>query len=153
MLKCLALAVALAFGFTVANAETLSGYARVVDGDTLKIGDDYVRLYGIDAPEKAQACGEWLPGPEAAAALSAFIAGREVACEKRDTDRYGRTVATCMAGGDDLGALMVGAGWAWAFTRYSNTYEPRESEARAAGLGVHGKGCETPWVSRARQRR
>ena len=53
--------------------------ARVVDGDTLKVAGVTVRLFGIDAPEAGQTCGDWLPGPEAAAALSAFIAGRNVA--------------------------------------------------------------------------
>lgn len=65
-----------------AGAQTLSGPARVVDGDTLQLGRTYVRLFGIDAPEAGQTCGDWLPGPEAAAALAAFIAGRTVACER-----------------------------------------------------------------------
>lgn len=138
---------------TSAHGQAINGPARVVDGDTLKVGGVTIRLFGIDAPEAGQTCGDWRPGPEAAAALSAFIAGGNVACEPRTVDRYGRTVATCTAGGGDLGARMVATGWAWAFTRYSHDYEGQEAAARAAGLGVHDKGCETPWTWRAQQRR
>lgn len=38
---------------------------RAVDGDTLRIGAESIRLFGIDAPEKAQPCddGRWHSGP------------------------------------------------------------------------------------------
>jgi endonuclease YncB( thermonuclease family) len=39
-----------------AAQEVFEGPARIVDGDTLYIGKDKVRLYGVDAPEKAQTC-------------------------------------------------------------------------------------------------
>ena len=39
-----------------ATAETLSGPVRVVDGDTLELGKERIRLYGIDAPETKQLC-------------------------------------------------------------------------------------------------
>ena len=38
------------------NIAPLVGSARVVDGDTLVIADSKIRLYGVDAPEKAQKC-------------------------------------------------------------------------------------------------
>ena len=38
-----------------AHAETVSGRARVVDGDTIEIKDQKIRLWGIDAPELASA--------------------------------------------------------------------------------------------------
>ena len=68
-----------------------------------------------------------------------------VRCEARTTDRYGRTVAVCYAGGSDLGAQMVQAGMAWAFRRYSLDYVPLEAMAKAARLGVHAHDCEVPW--------
>jgi endonuclease YncB( thermonuclease family) len=44
-----------------------------------------------------------------------FIAARPVSCHQVDYDhKNNRPVATCFAGKDDLQALMVGAGWAWA---------------------------------------
>ena len=34
----------------------ITGKARVVDGDTIHIGDTKIRLHGIDAPEAKQEC-------------------------------------------------------------------------------------------------
>ena len=39
-------------------AQTIVGVAVVVDGDTLRLGDERIRLYGIDAPETAQSCSK-----------------------------------------------------------------------------------------------
>jgi endonuclease YncB( thermonuclease family) len=97
----------------VVGAETSHGFV-VSDGDTVKFGKQRVCLSGIDAPEKAQPCddGKWYPGPLATKALVAFIAGRPVSCHEVDYDhKNNRPVAVCFAGGDDLQALMVSAGW------------------------------------------
>jgi endonuclease YncB( thermonuclease family) len=99
-----------------------------------------VRLFVIDAPEKGQSCddGQWHPGPLAKKALEDFIAGRPVTCKQVDYDaRNNRPVAQCFAGDDDLQAMMVSAGWAWSFGRYSERYVPEEKEAANAKAGVH----------------
>lgn len=49
-----------------------------------------------------------------------------VRCQERTKDRFGRTVAICLLGDEDLGAWMVAQGWALAFRRYSNRYVPGE---------------------------
>jgi len=63
------------------------------------------------------------------------------------------TVALCRGDGEDLGAQMVSAGMAWAFTRYSGDYTGQEARAKAERLGVHGHDCLRPWKWRERQRR
>lgn len=127
---------------------------RVVDGDTLTMDGTTYRLEAFDAPEAGQTCdgGTWLPGPLATAALVRFIAGRPVECRLITRDRYGRTVARCYAGGEDLSALMVAAGWGWAFRRYSVELVSIEAQAKASGLGVHAHDCLPPWEWRARQK-
>jgi endonuclease YncB( thermonuclease family) len=112
-------------------------------------------LFGIDAPEKGQPCddGHWYPGPLATKALVAFIAGRPVSCRQVDYDyKNNRPVATCFAGKDDLQALMVGAGWAWAYTAFSDQYVDAERRAAARGVGVHAHRCQPPWEWRALHR-
>jgi endonuclease YncB( thermonuclease family) len=41
----------------MAASATFSGTAHVVDGDTLRVGTELVRLSGVDAPELSQRCG------------------------------------------------------------------------------------------------
>lgn len=128
---------------------------QVVDGDTVKFGPQLVRLFGIDAPEKGQTCddGQWHPGPLAKKALEGFIAGRPVTCKQVDYDaRNNPPVAQCFAGDDDLQSMMVSAGWAWSFGRYSERYAPEEREAITAKLGVHAHRCQPPWEWRALKR-
>src|SRR6476646_8794798 len=106
------LAVVLALLAMPAAAQT------VVDGDTIKLNGTTYRIWGIDAAETKQACADgWMAGKEATAAMLKLVKGRTVTCEEKVKDRYGRTVALCRADGVDLGAAMVSAGMAWAFTR------------------------------------
>src|SRR4051794_37635652 len=91
----------------------------VTDGDTLKAQGVTWRLWGIDAPESRPACAHgWPAGREATAALRRLVEGGAIVCEMRGHDRYGRSIGLCRAGGKDLGAELVSAGMAWAFTRY-----------------------------------
>ena len=85
--------------------------------------------------------------------LLELIQGKTVVCEAKDTDRYGRTVAICRASGEDLSAIMVREGMAWAFVRYSRDYVDQEARARADRLGVHAHDCLPAWEWRAQQRR
>ena len=138
-----------------ASAEVMTGPVTVSDGDTLSMTGTRIRLFGIDAPENAQTCqraGEtWECGKEAAARLASFLDGKEVQCERRDTDGYGRMVAVCRAGGLDLGEVMVGSGLAVALPKFSDAYVETEARARRGKLGLWGSVFETPAAYRAAQ--
>jgi endonuclease YncB( thermonuclease family) len=128
---------------------------EVIDGDTVKFGSQFVRLFGIDAPENGQTCddGQWQPAPLAKKALEDVIAGRPVNCRQVGYDaRNNRAVAQCFAGNDDLQAMMVDAGWAWSFGRYSDWYVPEEGDAVSRKAGVHAHRCQPPWEWRQIQR-
>jgi endonuclease YncB( thermonuclease family) len=83
---------------------------QIVDGDTVKFGPQLVRLFGIDAPEKAQTCddGQWHPGPLAKKALEDFIAGRPVTCKQLDYDarNNARSEVVVRPSGDCKGRLL-----------------------------------------------
>jgi endonuclease YncB( thermonuclease family) len=98
------------------QAATVSGQASVMDGDTLEMHGQRIRLHGIDAPETPQHCylpdgRTWRCGHTAARRLQDFIGSKTVTCAQKDRDRYGRIVAVCFAGGEDLGAWLVEHGW------------------------------------------
>jgi endonuclease YncB( thermonuclease family) len=144
-------------GSLIAVAVALAAAAvaqTITDGDTLKQGGAIYRLWGIDAPELAQACPDgWPAGRIAATKLQALTAGRSVVCQEKDRDRYGRIVAICRASGEDLGAILVREGLAWAFVRYSSDYVGQEAKAKSDQLGVHAHGCQPAWEWRMQQRR
>jgi endonuclease YncB( thermonuclease family) len=123
-----------------AAAQTVVGQAKVVDGDSLVIGETQVRLFGIDAPEGRQRCNrdgrEWPCGEAAAGKLRSMAENRTVICRQRDTDQYGRAVAICEANGLELNRAMVRSGWATAFQAYSQDYVADEARAKAARLGI-----------------
>ena len=112
------------------------GEARIIDGDTVEIGGERIRLHGIDAPESRQTCTvigeEWRCGESATLALVDETNGQPVTCKGKKRDRYGRLIAVCYVGPYDLNAIMVRKGWALAFRRYSMDYVDEEDDARDA---------------------
>lgn len=143
---------------TAPTAPPLNGQARVIDGDTVEIGETKIRFFGIDAPEMKQKCtdadGRRYPcGVRAQEALQAKIGGRPLACEKKDTDSYGRIVAVCRLEGADINGWMVANGWAVAYTRYAEDYAAAEAEARAAKRGLWSGRFENPARWRHRHQR
>lgn len=134
--------------------DSLTGPARVIDGDTIEVAGRHVRLEGIDAPELAQTCGRafigtWPCGTAAAAALETMIGGAPVTCESRGLDKYGRTLGICFVAGRDINAEMVRQGYAWAFVKYSSSYVQQEAEARALRVGIWQGKAEPAWEFRA----
>jgi endonuclease YncB( thermonuclease family) len=128
----------------------ISGVPIIVDGDTIKIDGRRIRFFGMDAPESAQLCGDqsgaaYACGDKATSELRSLIGQSAVACRQRDTDRYGRAVAVCFVGSEDLSAEMVRKGWALAYRHYSLDYVPQEDEAHYARVGMWVGHFEAPW--------
>lgn len=103
-----------------AAAEQLNGrVVRVVDGDTFILGDGTkqtrVRLADVDAPERP---GQ--PFSEASRrSLAQLVAGRNVAVEVLDIDRYGRPVGRVRIGAISVSREQVRRGMAWSSRAYN----------------------------------
>ena len=137
----------------------ITGKPRVIDGDTLEIAGERIRLHGIDGPESKQTCiadgKRWHCGMEAASALAFKIAQGWVTCRGEDRDRYGRVIAVCYAGGvggPELNAWLVSEGWALAYRRYSQDYIDEEAVAQAAHAGIWRGEFVAPWDWRRGER-
>lgn len=150
----LLLMVSVALCGAFAHAADLTGRVSVIDGDTIEIHGEHIRLHGVDAPESQQTCDArgktYRCGQEAALALADHIGQQTVACEQQDVDRYGRIVAVCRVDGEDLSAWLVSQGWALAYVRYSRDYVDEENNARATKRGIWRGTFMPPWAWRGR---
>jgi endonuclease YncB( thermonuclease family) len=138
-------------------AEAIVGRASVIDGDTIEIRGEHVRLHGIDAPESWQSCkdgdGEnYRCGQEAAMALDKFLAAsRPTRCDVVERDRYQRFVGTCFrADGSDVNRWLVESGNAVDWARYSDgRYAADQATARSNGIGIWRGKFQLPCDARA----
>ena len=148
-------AIMVAAAPAVRAQQSIVGVASVVDGDTIEVHGARIRMHGIDAPESRQECiradgTSWRCGQQAALALSDRIGRATVRCEPRDRDRYGRVVAVCFKGTEDLNRWMVATGWVVAYRKYSLDYVADEERAKRAKIGIWSGSFEMPWDWRAR---
>ena len=140
------------FLFSVSNAEV-----RVVDGDTIHIGKIKYRLEGIDAPETRQNCllkdKQWRCGKIATKSLKERIQDfSKLRCEGSKKDAYGRILAVCFLGNNDINAWMVKNGWALAYTKYSEKYLKEQQYAKKKRLGIWEGDFVSPWDWRKGER-
>ncbi|MAW85219.1 MAG: nuclease [Phyllobacteriaceae bacterium] len=147
----LALVALLAARAERAASLEMQGVAAVIDGDTVRLGGERVRLKGIDAPELDQTCqragATQACGRQARAVLERLTDGRPMRCRGWERDRHGRLLAVCHAGETDLNGAMVASGWAVAF----GAYEAEEARARLERRGMWAGSFDAPRVWRARR--
>lgn len=119
-IAALAVAVALSVSTPAPAGERL----HVIDGDTLRIGGETIRLATIDAPETrgAECLAESLLGDLATRRLEEMTAGRTLTVRRGDPadgraiDRYGRTLGLVFADGEDVAQALVDEGLAMPWT-------------------------------------
>ncbi len=113
---------------------------KVVDGDSIFIGETEIRLQGIDAPEYYQNCydankREYRCGDRAYKALLSLV-NEDLYCKKVSEDYYKRTVAICYSAEKDINREMVRQGWAVAYDQYSDIYVEEEKYAKKNKKGI-----------------
>ena len=106
----------------------------VIDGETLRVGAVVIRLIDVAAPARGQACAA---GPDcggrAAAALADLVRDQTVECHVMGRDGMGRPAGRCDAGGQDVNAALVAAGWARSQTA---AFSAAERDARTQRRGI-----------------
>lgn len=97
----------------------------VVDGDTIRCGDERIRLLGIDAPELQGHCASnrvCVDGDPIASkkSLEDLLQAGEVVIRRFGKDRYGRSLALVSVGGHDLSCHQVTSGSAVYVRKWDN---------------------------------
>lgn len=127
---------------------------KVADGDTITILDTQkaqkkIRLYGIDAPEKAQDFGN-----KSREKLATLVAGKDIAVTVIDIDRYGRNVGRINVDGKEVAEEMLKDGMVWLYTAYCKISECEhwkelETQAKTAKIGLWANpSAQEPWLWR-----
>jgi len=136
--------------FALSNEKIISGKAKVIDGDTIKIDEKKIRLFGIDAPEKEQICKkiylsflifnfqkDYKCGEKATLALLNKLKDKKVKCIiKENKDRYKRNIGICYIKNQDINEWLVNNGYAIAYKKYSKKYVLNEQYAKKNKLGI-----------------
>ena len=132
------------------GSDIIEGNAIVIDGDTIEIHGERIRLDAIDAPESRQTCldaaeARYRCGQKSAFVLADIIERGIISCQFKGRARYKRIIAVCFRGDTNLNAWMVSQGWAVAFRKYGNDYISQEDEARLARRGMWAGSFDMPW--------
>ena len=146
------------------NINKISGFAKVVDGDTIKINSKKIRLYGIDAPETKQKCKktyltisfmsftkDYMCGEVSTQKLIKKINKQKLNCNILDVDRYKRLIGECFKRNINLNSWMVSNGYAVAYRKYSKKYVSDEINAKNNKLGIWQGKFEMPWDFRRKK--
>ena len=136
----------------------ITGYAKVIDGDTIRINSKKIRLHGIDAPEKKQSCKKpyltivffsfsknYLCGQVSTNKLIKKINNQIIKCKIKNVDRYNRLIGECYKKNKNLNAWLVSNGYAVAYRKYSKKYISDEMNAKNNKLGIWQGKFEMPW--------
>lgn len=162
-----AIIIAYLFGFvqdfiiTPQNSQ-IKGKPIITDGDTVKVNNTKIRLYGIDAPETKQKCYDNKKkidcGIEAKTKLTEIIGNNEVFCSDLDTDKYNRTSGNCyfmdtIGTKINVGQKMVSSGYALAYQTYSLRFVVNELYAKTTMSGIWKYQFQKPWNWRKMNKR
>lgn len=141
--------------FTCMSAHAITAYASisgaptVIDGDTIKLAQQKIRLHGIDAPETQQDCDTaklTIPcGHLSSKFLRQLINGQKIICKPKGTDFFNRIIAVCTVNKIDIGKQMVKNGWAFAYLKYSKDYKLDEVHAKQNKKGLWNTKFIYPW--------
>ena len=131
-------------------ASDLIGKPRIIDGDTIEVAGQRIRLHGIDAPEMKQTCKTSSGREQKCGVLSKqflldLLRNREITCKGKEKDPYSRLVAVCFIDWMDINEQIVMEGWALAYRKYSEDYIRAENYAKAMRRGIWRTEFIEPW--------
>ena len=148
---------------------------KVIDGDTIKINNKKIRLFGIDAPEQNQICKNkndinYKCGVVAKKILEKIASKSLITCFYNNYDRYKRILGTCytvqilgnipengiknylLKEDFDLNGALVRFGYAVAYKKYSKKYLNEQEIAKKNKIGMWSGKFDMPWEWRKKNK-
>ena len=123
-----------------------------MDGDTIHIEKNKIRLNGIDAPEIDQTCMikdiVWYCGLESSLALKKLVLNNIIRCVVSGIDKYKRYIAECFINNQNINKFMVRNGWAIAYRYYSLDFVEDEYLAKKDKIGLWQGQFQEPYLYR-----
>lgn len=113
---------------TVLLTGNASAAVRTIDGDTIEIDGETIRILNIDTPEirHAQCDAERRLGEVAKNRVRQLLASGAIGIRRGDggrmTDKYGRTLAVVDVNGVDIGEQLIAEGLARPWTGKRRTW-------------------------------
>lgn len=130
-----------AFAFSANFCFAEDQKTEVIDGDSLEINGERIRLAGIDAPEYRQYCFDaekkkYDCGIEAKKYLQTLVDAPDFYCKTKDVDIYKRKLSVCYAYGKNINKKMIEEGWAIAYRTNNPFYHIAQMRAKINGKGI-----------------
>jgi endonuclease YncB( thermonuclease family) len=128
-----------------------SGKAFVIDGDSIRVDEKEVRLFGVDAPEYKQKCldsnqQEYPCGIISFQFLRKLAASKNVECVYAEKDKYDRYLGKCSLGEISINEEIIKNGMAviYNFTESDEKMDQLELQAKEQKLGIWRGSFELP---------
>lgn len=126
---------------------------NVIDGDTIEIRGERIRLFAVDTPEMGQ---PWWSeddkhqdaGRLAKEALERLVQGRRLSVRVLREDKYRRSIGIVKVDGRDVARKLVSRGWAFA-SPGSDRYRRVQLSAKRRKKGFWRGELQMPWDYRA----
>lgn len=131
------------------RSEVLKGRARAIDGGHLRVAQQTVRLDSIDALLPNQTCTNsrgraWRCGARAKSQLQRLVRRTTLTCTVTGQDDDGVKRATCKTKDQDVGAMLVANGYAFADIGVFASYRDQEDKARKEKKGIWNGSAKRP---------
>ena len=137
-------------GFNPEDYPFVEGYAEAISGSMLSVNGLHIKLLGVEAPYMQQTCANkfgqaYNCGQVSRNWLQDWLQNKTVKCHIISPEKNGRATGVCFSQGYDVGAVVVNAGWAVAYTKNTDIYVPYEQQAGTKKRGLWAGTFYKPW--------